>query len=680
MSVAQQIKPESHSPLGRGLFNVVHGKYFPHIDGIRTIAVLSVVFYHIFGSWCSGGYVGVDIFFVISGYLIIGGLLMSLEKGEYSIAKFYNNRIRRIIPAYLVVIVFVLIVGICIYGKEYVRRLGAVTSFSTVFSANIYFYFRTGYFDSAAITNPLLHLWSLGVEEQFYILTPLYIALIYRIRKEWMLQILLITGLVSLGFALACNFLHHDTFNFYMLPPRAWELMAGGVLAYLHRAYPVKGENGNWGMIGALLCIIPCFAYNDRTLFPGVTAIPPILGSLLMIRYGSAGLCGTVLASRPFVFIGKISYSLYLWHWPLIVYWNYITDDSKSPLGLFSVFLFSLLMSWLSWRFVEMPVRLSKTWNFRRAVLLVLIGGGLIGVFSVLLWKTNKVNWLLPSGKETVIEPFWEGQPPAPNIYPDPCFPKCESPTPNSLVTLGHDDAAPAYVLWGDSHARSLAPGFDGFSRQTGINGLYINRKHILSYKGSERASNPNNARDLDLVLAWLKSHPEIKNIVLVNRWAMRMDRYVIERPAVKLDYVLQGQDISSSPEKFLEIGLMNLCQQLKQAGFNVVIISSVPEQGLDVPSSYLKSKRFGYAVPCGVDYEVFSQRQKRVMAILQNLQKQELAEIVWIDDFFFPDKTQCQIMDRESNVFYMDSNHLTPTAAKKLLFHYTERLKKALK
>ena len=361
--------------------NPIHENYFPHIDGLRTIAVVAVVLYHIFGYLCPGGYVGVDIFFVISGYLITGGIIKSLEKGTYSLKNFYTKRIRRIIPAYLTLVLFVLVVSLCIYGGEMLDTIFKTIISSCLFVTNMFFLRTSGYFDLSAETNPLLHLWSLAVEEQFYIFIPVIIALIYNKKKNYIFVSILSLAILSFVLSIYCNYLNKSTFNFYVLPTRSWELLGGSLLALSRFTQPVLKGRSFWGYLGIILCVVPCYLYDSSTMFPGLTALPLVVGAILLIRFGNIGLPGKLLKSRPFVFIGRISYSLYLWHWPLIVFWNYITDYSTNTYGLSSILVLSFVFSYLSWRYVEIPVRLMQKWNFRKAILITSSGIGLIAVF-----------------------------------------------------------------------------------------------------------------------------------------------------------------------------------------------------------------------------------------------------------------------------------------------------------
>lgn len=653
--------------------SVIHGKYFPHIDGIRTIAVLSVVLFHIFGSLCPGGYVGVDVFFVISGYLITGGILKSLAKGNFSIKDFYTRRIRRIIPAYVVLVAFVLVVAILILPPLLMGRVFSTTVSSSAFATNLFLYLKTGYFDSAADKNPLLHLWSLGVEEQFYIFIPLLLFWVYKINKKAILPFLIGTILLSLALSVFCTQNYYNNFNFYMLPTRAWELLAGSLLAYFNRTVPATHTRkaAMYGILGMVIVVGTCYLYTSRTSFPGLTALPPVLGTCLMIRWGNQGLARPLLESKPFTGIGKISYSLYLWHWPLIVYWNYIFDDSTNPWGLTGVFLLSLLLGWLSWKFVEMPVRLSKSWNFKKAFWWVFLGCGTLGAGGILLKTNLRIEkfgeyW---NGAFSNIKDFAGTQ------YDTDRKPS-NAPNFSSFITLGSHQN-PCYLLWGDSHAMALSPGFHNYSKVSGHNGLFLNIRIALTPHA--RTSALKNDLLVKEAFNWLNGHPELKNIILVNRWANRSEGYANESPNVPDTFILNKHLDHRSQCQIWEDGLREICLKLQQMGRNVVIISSVPEQGFDLPAKYYKNSLFGFTLPVGISYTDFTERQKNVNRVLKSLENEGLAKVIWITDFFYPDKKNCKIIDEQGKYYYMDDDHLNPNGGRALIDHYYEEIKKAM-
>ena len=300
------------SPSPHQAGDAIHGTYFPHIDGLRTFAVLAVVLYHLQEGICPGGYTGVDIFFVISGYLIGGGLIRGLKEGTFSLTSFYLRRIRRIMPAYFCLIAVVLAFGCVVLDCDDLRTLGRTVRSSALFITNIYFSRTTGdYFSPAAEENPLLNLWSLSVEEQFYLMIPLTLWLLWKFREKAVKPVL--WGALGLSFFAAVCHMGHLEHNkaFYLLYCRAWELLAGCLLALA----PAAGQNRGAGWLraaGWAGILLPFACYTPSTPFPGYTAIPSVAGAALLIRYGNHGWSGRILRHPLSTGIGKISYSLYL--------------------------------------------------------------------------------------------------------------------------------------------------------------------------------------------------------------------------------------------------------------------------------------------------------------------------------------------------------------------------------
>jgi peptidoglycan/LPS O-acetylase OafA/YrhL len=306
--------------------------YRPDIDGLRAIAVLAVVVFHAFPSALPGGFAGVDIFFVISGYLITSLLLADLQAGRFSLAAFYVRRIRRIFPTLVTVLLATYAIGwICLTGDEY-KQLGKHILAGVGFVSNWALWTEAGYFDQAASTKPLLHLWSLGVEEQFYIVWPLLLALAFRFRRcGWMLAVV---GTASF-FANLVLVRHYAPAAFYWPISRMWELLAGGALTM---ATPLLGQGarlsaarGSLSLVGLVLCVVSFVVLKPSLGFPGAWAVLPVLGAICLISAGYENRINRhVLGSPVAVQIGKISYALYLWHWPLISFVHILAGEEPT--------------------------------------------------------------------------------------------------------------------------------------------------------------------------------------------------------------------------------------------------------------------------------------------------------------------------------------------------------------
>ncbi|HEY3793828.1 MAG TPA: acyltransferase, partial [Bradyrhizobium sp.] len=333
-------------------------KYRPDIDGLRAIAVGSVVAFHAFPNFFKGGFVGVDIFFVISGYLISGIIVDAVERNRFSYLDFYIRRIRRIFPALVVVIAATLFVGWYVLLPDEFERLGKHLLAGAGFATNLVLWGEAGYFDVSSDTKPLLHLWSLAIEEQFYILWPLILGPVWR-RKRGLLIATLSIAAISFAYNVI-SVVHHPVAAFYSPLARFWELMLGGVLAYLVR------QKGEWlahfrtprAAGGLLLIGVSVFALNREFAFPGYWALLPTVGAFLVISAGFTNwISRYVLGNRLMVGIGLISYPLYLWHWPILVFAKIVKGGLLTPTDRVAAIAASVALAFLTYRFVEYPIR-----------------------------------------------------------------------------------------------------------------------------------------------------------------------------------------------------------------------------------------------------------------------------------------------------------------------------------
>jgi peptidoglycan/LPS O-acetylase OafA/YrhL len=370
--------------------------YRPDIDGLRAIAVLSVVIFHAFPSLIQGGFVGVDIFFVISGYLISKHIWDELSAETLSIKVFYVRRVRRIFPALSVVLIACMVMGWLILTPGEYEQLGKHVVAGVLFVSNIIFWNEAGYFDNAADTKPLLHLWSLGVEEQFYIVWPLFLALFWRYSRHLSWAFIgVLCG--SLGYSLMI--VHHDSVaDFYSPLTRFWELALGAGLAHLS-SRNVTSHTVNRSvisLIGLLLILIAIVAINRNDAFPGAWALLPTLGAACLIFAGERAWPNRHVLSHPLmVWLGLISYPLYLWHWPLLSFARIIesaTPSSNTRVGLLAA---SIALAWLTYQLIERPIRSrARSWKI---VLILCIGMTLIGAAGLTVKKLSGFKFRLSS-------------------------------------------------------------------------------------------------------------------------------------------------------------------------------------------------------------------------------------------------------------------------------------------
>lgn len=333
--------------------------YRREIDGLRALAVMPVILYHAGSSLFSGGFIGVDIFFVISGYLITGLMMQELDAGTFSLRRFYIRRARRILPALftvsLVTIPLAYLWLLPVQHQEYSKSLLAVL----LFASNILFWRETGYFSPEASEKPLLHTWSLGVEEQFYMVMPLLMLVLWRTMRHRINIALLIIAAISFA---ACELAsrYAPAANFFLLPTRMWELALGGFAAWGLQRHEPHSSNG-FSLFGLGLILLALTTYDDSMRLPSALTLVPVLGSLLVLRYGTQGTyTARLLGSRALVAVGLVSYSAYLWHHPLLAFARVAGISMQSAWILVTVLVLTFALAWLSWRYIEQPFRDTK--------------------------------------------------------------------------------------------------------------------------------------------------------------------------------------------------------------------------------------------------------------------------------------------------------------------------------
>jgi peptidoglycan/LPS O-acetylase OafA/YrhL len=340
--------------------------YRKEIDGLRAIAVLAVIFFHAHFSFVSGGFVGVDIFFVISGYLITQIIVTQIQAGTLSLTQFYERRARRILPALFAMLLLCLPMAWLILVnpedlKDFCKSLFAVS----LSISNILFWKESGYFDSSTLLKPLLHTWSLAVEEQYYLLFPIFTLVVWKAGARYAVCLTLIIGVWSIVFA-QWSSAHQPIFNFYWLPSRIWELLAGAIIPITFAAFPRLRPIARYcssvmaqtlGVLGITLVLSSIFMMNEQFPWPSVWTLIPVLGTVLILLFTSAtSVVGRLLGARPLVVVGLISYSAYLWHQPLFAFARYQFDDLDVLFRL-TLIAAALGLGWLSWKYIETPFR-----------------------------------------------------------------------------------------------------------------------------------------------------------------------------------------------------------------------------------------------------------------------------------------------------------------------------------
>ncbi len=560
--------------------------YLPHIDGLRSIAVLSVVFHHFSPEIVPGGYIGVDIFFVISGYLIAGIIKREIEENKFTFVGFYERRVRRIFPALFGVLIFSIILGfLFLLPSDFIITLRGLIG-TLFFVSNLVFWrdFGGGYFGATEDgLIPLVHTWSLSVEEQFYVFFPLFLFLLYKFKfnRLFIVSILIIGFFISL-FLSAYFIKEKSVAVFFLTPFRIWELLAGVVLVF--NIFPeIKNKflNEILSLAAFIALIYPCFFYSNLTIFPGLNALLPVIGSAILIHLGKTNhsYVKDFLKIKVMVFIGLISYSLYLWHWPILVFSKYFSQNLTILDNTFILFTISIIISSFSYLYIEQPFRgkkgselISRRNIFSLSFLLVLF----LSIFSF--------YGILNKGMETrfseKVVNFDKAR------KPDVKFIKCDGiPNSQNWCILGNKSKDPETIFFGDSHLLSWAHAIESIyvkKNESAILGVlsacppFFN----LIYSGSEFRKN-NSCIEKNIEMEnFIKKNDKIKNVVLIGVWPS----YFRGWHTLIVDIDGKG---NFKNEKGARLGLEQTINKLNKFGKNVILVGPVPVYDENVPLSH---------------------------------------------------------------------------------------------
>jgi peptidoglycan/LPS O-acetylase OafA/YrhL len=665
--------------------------YRADIDGLRAVAVGAVLLYHAEVPGLGGGYVGVDVFFVISGYLITLIIAGDLAQDQFSIREFYERRIRRIFPAFFAMLGVVLALGALVFDPRELATLGLGAVAATAFASNVLFWRQSGYFAPAAETNPLLHTWSLAVEEQFYLLFPMIMIIMFRLCRRRVSHWLV--GACVLSFALSIyGVARHPSATFFLLPTRAWELLVGSLLAIhvsahsapimIRRTIPQFGAT-LVALTGALLILAAVLGFTDRTPFPGLAALVPVAGAAAVIWSGSTGqatLLQRLLSTRPLVVVGKASYSVYLWHWPVVAFWKYLSFTPLSVTDAVVIIAISLVLGFLSLHWIERPFR---GHSGRSVVPGVTLGLGATAMMIAvgtggLLWVTSGVParpWIDGTHTQAVTEATddsawrkwgdWEFNVQSIGVNP--------STEPSIVGMIG---TTPTFALLGDSHARALIPAIDVEARRAGVSSYIITRHSAppLLGVGIERVPLGDDGFDeasfYERVTDFLSRRPTVKTVFLAARWPAYVRDHYTERGEDQLDVRLFDADAQGDQEQsrslLLERGLNRMISRLRALGCRVVIVGCVPEIGIDVPRAFSLAGR----LPWLVDLRTVTPSRREV-AIRQAEVSQVLSDAVRQDGVYFVDPASgmWDAQDRvvilhHGRLLYRDDDHLSDFGA----------------
>lgn len=649
-------------------------RYRPDIDGLRAIAVAVVILFHAHIPYFSGGFVGVDIFFVISGFLITTVIRERIEDGTFTFKDFYIRRIRRLFPALIGVFLFCLIASVFILIPSEMEEFGLSFLSTLLMSANIYFWIdASDYFASAQDTKFLLHMWSLSVEEQFYLIFPILFLIAFRVFRKHMLLVMLI-GTIAF-FWLAEYILYHDpNAAFYMLPARAWELLLGGLLCFVPTYKRFESYATFLALLGITLSFYAVFQFDSKTLFPGHNALVPCAAGLLIIYAGSLSshnFVSRILRLVPVVYIGKISYSLYIWHWPVFMVFAAYKMDAVSPLETFMLIVATFIVSVFSYHFIEQPFRRKTIFSHNRTICLFFVGTSILfSVFAFNIWHSGGWKGRFDTSSLDILKVTSEF-----NGGRRACFAghgKVMEPEDGCVVGDMSQDVSLA--LWGDSHAESISSLITNVAEEREVAAKLFLHGGCSPIQGVIRLGTGHKGRCLDVndkILDYILSAETIKTVVLHARFSVLWEGKVSYGNAEQHTRTevasSDGKTVSETDKYgFLYERLLETVETLNKANKKVIIIAPTPEIGFHVPKVLLRASLRGQNLSeYGVARSLVMSRHSEIIRVLKVLERMQLATIIWPYDAFCDDD-MCFVYE-DGHVFYRDDDHLSIRGAEKL-------------
>ncbi|HTO07950.1 MAG TPA: acyltransferase family protein [Myxococcota bacterium] len=633
--------------------------YRRDIDGLRAVAVLSVAFYHARLPGFGGGFVGVDVFFVISGYLITQILLAEIERGAFSVLAFYERRVRRIFPALFAVLLAVLAAGCVLLLPDDLVALAKSTLATVLFAANFHFLAEAGYFAAPSWSKPLLHTWSLAVEEQFYIVFPGLLLFARRRLGGRYIAATLITVLVSFAVCVVGTNNFRDA-DFFLAPTRAWELGLGSLLA-LGALAPLRARAAREALAAAgLLAIAYAVAsYSDDTKFPGVSALAPCLGATAILWAGGAGesMVGRLLSTGPAVFVGLISYSLYLWHWPLLVYASYVPARALTPPEACVVLAVSVAVAAASWRFVERPFRGARSRIGRQSLFRGALGVSLATAAAALALAATHG---LPGRVDETVRALVATKDERDGLLAWCNFHRSTHGPELWARELG-DPAAPdaSFVVWGDSHACMFAEAIDSLARKAGRRGHLAAGGGCPPFVLDRKVVRANTcATANDRVLEALRADPGLADVIMAGRWALYFEGRGFGQERVRAPLEMIGANATQDRAELLGGMLEHTAAFLAKSGHRVWVIGPVPEVGLEVPLVLARARMLGRSVDPAPALTEFEARQHEVLAILARLRESPGVHVVLPHERLCGERL-CDVV-RDGAALYWDDDHLS--------------------
>jgi peptidoglycan/LPS O-acetylase OafA/YrhL len=646
-------------------------QYRPEIDGLRAIAVLAVIFFHAGVLWIPGGFVGVDIFFVISGYLITQIIVKGLCDSKFSFVEFYARRIKRLLPAAFFMLIATVLLGVLILEPQQYLELAKSAVYTSGFAANFWFTMQSGYFDQSTDISPLVHMWSLAVEEQFYLLTPFLLYVAYKLFYLFGIRILICSILiVSLLFSIVFS-AEYPNHSFYLLHTRAWEMCLGAIIVLFPQLRPQNKTHQNILALTGILFLAFSFMYISHEMpYPSSVAIFPTLGTLfLLASVTSKRVIGySFLTSKPIVLVGKFSYSAYLWHWPLIVYYRiYISERAFTGLETFCLVMVSLLLGYLSWRFIEEKFRYFN--GAKREVFSY--GSTAIGLMFLVPFLVYLAKGL-PSRVSDEAQAI-SGRDIMWNFACGEQI-KLYAELDELFCVLGNkwESAKTKGIIWGDSHSMHFAPLFEQLAKEMQISFVvaplncppYLNSNFVKEHYPKFPSFTEDCTIKHKLTVDWLNNREDVQYIVMAAAWTGHIRQlYTQEHPenSFRVKNSELQADVIGAP--LSEFALRQTLKSLDLNQKNVLILGDVPRSNRPLRACAFNELSGLLRADCETSHQFLDAKTMRKWHQSNELVLSKVAQEFPNVEFISSVEKLCNEQTCPAfingELLYMDSNHI---------------------
>jgi len=647
--------------------------YRPEVDGLRCIAVMLVILHHLQLPGFSGGFVGVDVFFVISGYLITSIILAELRKGKFTFGSFYKRRVIRLAPAYFTVLLVTCIFAYVLMLPAELENFSVSALYSTFFAANFYMWDTVGgYFGTGAKTTPLLHLWSLAVEEQFYVIWPVTLLLLYRFMRGYLLVVVVLALLVALGIS-EYGAINYRAAAYYLMPTRAFELLIGAVLACVPLAVFDRVPLAFrllLGSLGLALILYGNVFFTAETWFPGLNALYPCVGAFLLIAFLRAGdpVLGRLLSSRVAVGIGKVSYPAYLWHWPIIAFLN-LQLVELTPLVSVGVVTATLLLATLTYLFIEKPAR-----TFRYAQWAKVASSGFI--LPAAIFGSAAVYAIQVEGMPGRFDEVVAHKSKAVLSYADEIRGRCNegpvtSPRGPEDCVLGINKPGVDILLVGDSHANHFSGMIDTLATRAGLRGYDVTQSSSPFLVDVERFYRQ------DGELVWHDNFSARNRVIETQLLPCHYEFFILGGSFNK--YYNTGlfsndQIPPQSPElAIFRDSMVKTIEKISEYGSTPVLIKGNPTFDYDVSDCTLNNLRFDLEKNCHMDRTNY-QKSFRDWNEFVDLLSEQFDQLIVIDPVQIMCDDEMCYSELNDTPLYKDGGHLNYEGSKLIGELYSER------